>query len=970
MPTLSFKKKDLPFLLGGVGEVAVDSGDLKLNQPIAEGTPSLLKVSFNAGGDDTVSLGQSDSLKLAVSTKASVDVTPIFSTSKGAAAALLTTYGLGDFFKKDANSGKLVLCFEAAASADATGTGSFSYSVLKTSVALSAGADAGYAYLRALDKGGRIEVIVPDFFKTMRLPEQGTAAPQAGEAIALQYGGYLRLAAEVSAGYELAGTKSFSVGQLALSEKYDLSIVGKIGLSAGVAGRFSILVTADDAANWARVQVRRHRAKDMKIAADVNVGFKSDLDLPSNAKEFLGAVLGVNAKSFLNVFKKASELSDFKTLDSTIDGLAKKYIAIVIDKGFDTLASPGEFKKFQATVSRVLASYEQVDDRAVALFDRYFDKLDHLTPFLDKLQGLTDQGLATLRKDLSPELWTILAQLTDGDPLAFLLKQVAVAGKPIDSVSELKKRAASTLSLIRDDGHAEIRRVIGLAKGQFGVDKLFSMLATISTPDELKALANEKAGLFVTRLVGRTLDSATNVKQAFDEVQAVLQKIDSFGEKLFKAFKEATNNSYKVALHAEYSRASETDALVDVAINMGHPRGAALMAQAGRGDFEEILSLGDTDVVRLREGVFTHKTRRESAFKVNIIGWHLNYQYEGFDRVITETEQRLVPSDQGITVLTTATLEVERQRKRRDEAIHVNFLLRALGESAKVVKSDSATRAYLIDALGSLSARYQLEFTDDDTSEMELLDYLAFAQDLGLDGKGATLQDLSPLLPRTASKTFGHLETSYDVRFGEKALNAIRSVKSLPKTAELAVRNAMRQMVLSNYLKSEEMHDVAFSYATPGVFDVFDEEGPAQFANRSQRAFNVRLLNTAIAAPPSVVLDTMELNVLATLYNIENSLIGAIKNLLKLLGGNAIDPVKFEKALGAFGDAMKDFDDFDQTTSKHSIGTNTVFAVFDMLVRLASGGAAATTSVLHLKSRIGDSEIEKLFLSDEAAAAN
>jgi hypothetical protein len=180
----------------------------------------------------------------------------------------------------------------------------------------------------------------------------------------------------------------------------------------------------------------------------------------------------------------------------------------------------------------------------------------------------------------------------------------------------------------------------------------------------------------------------------------------------------------------------------------------------------------------------------------------------------------------------------------------------------------------------------------------------------------------------------------------------------------------MRQMVLSNYLKSEEMHDVAFSYATPSVFDVFDDEGPAQFANRSQRVFNVRLLNTAIAAPPSVVLDTMELNVLATLYNIENSLIGAIKNLLKLLGGTAIDPVKFEKALGAFGDAMKNFDDFDQTTSKHGIGTNTVFAVFDMLVRLASGGAAATTSVLHLKSRIGDSEIEKLFLSDEAAAAN
>ena len=150
-----------------------------------------------------------------------------------------------------------------------------------------------------------IEDIVPEFFSTMRLPEQGARAPEPGEAIALQYGGYLRLGAEVSAGYQLAGTKSVAIGQLALSEKYDLSIVGKIGLSAGVAGRFSILVTAGDLPGWCRVQVRRHRAKDFKIAADVNVAFKNELDLPANANEFLGAALGVNAKNFLNVFAKA-----------------------------------------------------------------------------------------------------------------------------------------------------------------------------------------------------------------------------------------------------------------------------------------------------------------------------------------------------------------------------------------------------------------------------------------------------------------------------------------------------------------------------------------------------------------------------------------------------------------------------------------------------------------------------------------
>jgi len=962
---LSLKKKDLPFLLGGKGEVAVETGALKAGKPIPEGTDSLLSVTFSAGGEETVTLGQSDTVKIGVSTAASLNLTPIFSTSAGAGAKLLKTYGIPDFFKRGANTDKVVLCLEAAASGDLSAAGSFSYAALKATAEIKAGADAGYAYLRALDKTEAIEDIVPDFFSTMRLPEQGTRAPEPGEAIALQYGGYLRLGAELSAGYQLAGTKSVSIGQLALSEKYDLSIIGKIGMSAGVAGRFAILVTAGDLAGWCRVQVRRHRARDFKIAADVNVDFKNDLHLPANAKDFLGAALGVNAKSFINVFAKAVELSDFEAFKKAIDGLAKKYVEAVIGKGFDALGTQAEFKKFLDTVQQVVASYEEVEDRAVTLFDQYFDKLDQLTSFLDKIESLADDGLDTLRKDLSPERWTILSQLTDGDPLGFLLEQVTVAGESIDSRDELKKRAAAVLSLIRDAGHAEIRRVIGLAKVQFGLDRLFAEAARIDTVEELQALANEKVGLFITRLVGRTLDSATNLKQALNEVHAVLLKIDTFSEKLFKAFKEASSATYKMALHAEYSRASEADSLVDVILNMANPRGAGLLALAGKGDFEEILTISDTDVVRLREGVFTHRTKRESAFKVNIIGWHLNYQYEGFDRVITETEQRLIPSDQGITVLTTASLEIERKRKRNDEETHVNFLLRALGESAGVVKADERNARYVIDSLSSLTARYQLNFTDDDTSSIELKDYLAFAKTLGLDEKGATLEEVAPLLPKNAAGDFGKVTTSYDVRFGESALKALLSVKSLSPAAEQSVRNSMREMLLSNYLKGgDSLHDVAFAYATPGIFALFKKQGFAAFiGGSSSLVFPVSIANAGISAPTSVSLDRTERQILVTIYNIENKFVDALENLIDLLAAKKINPSKFEKAVGKFADAMKDFDDFDQTSNKHGIGTSTVFLLFDMLVRLAAGGASANAAALHLTSQVGDRSVEKLYLS-------
>lgn len=968
MPTISLKNEHVPFLLGGSGALAVDTGELALGRPIAPDAARLLDVTFDASGSAPLAFGLPDSVKLSVSTKSAVTLLPVFASSPAATRRLLEPYGLGDYFASAANRARGVLCFRVSAAAGVGAQATFGYATLKPTASLDTGADASYAYLRSFDAGLSLQKAVLEFFRDMRLPEQGLRAPEPGEAIALQFGGYLRLGAEVSAGYQLAGTKSIAVGQLALSERYDLSIVGRIGLSAQVAGRFTLLVTAGGEPGWARVTVRRHAEQELRCAADVSVGFRNELDLPASAHEFIGAALGVNGRNFVNLFNRALELSDFTKFRAATDGLAQKFVEAVIGKTFDTLGSRTEFEKFLAQVSRVVDSYGTVEDRAVALFDRYFDRLPQLTSFLERLQALTAEGLATLRQRLTDDEWTMLAQLTDGDPLAFLLDQVVVGGQRRDSRATLKARADAALDLIRGRAHEDLRRVIATAKLQFGIDALFRDLATIDTPDELRSVANERLGLFVTRLVGRRLDSAANVKAAFAEVQKVLQNVDAFSARLFGAFKEASNSAYGLALHAEYSRATSSDALVDVFINAATERGRALLRQAGRGDFAEVLTASDTDVVRLREGVFTHRTHRHAPFHVNIVGWHLDYQYEGFDRVISETEQRLVPTERGITVYTTTSLELERQRRRRDEAVHVNFLLRALGESAGVLKTRPRDRAYVVDVLSSLSVRYRLAFTDEDTSEMELRDYLAFAQDLGLGPQGATLDHLAPLLPRAANGGFGAVEASYDVRFGQQALDALVAVTGISAAAEKAIRQGLRQIVLANYLKSGEMHDVAFTYATPDVFDLFRREGPGQFTTPSQRAFVVRLTTPGIAAPSSVVLDRMELHVLATLYNIENALIAAMKGLYKVLGGKTIDPVRFEKALAGFGDAMTQFDDFDQTSRKGGVGANTLFVVFDQLVRLASRGAPAAAGVLRLASRVGDRRVEKVFASDAAVA--
>ena len=68
-----------------------------------------------------------------------------------------------------------------------------------------------------------------------------------------------------------------------------------------------------------------------------------------------------------------------------------------------------------------------------------------------------------------------VAQLTDGDPLAFLSGRVVEGGRTVDSLPILSRRARQVLDLVSADAHAELRRVIGVAKERFGLDALIAL---------------------------------------------------------------------------------------------------------------------------------------------------------------------------------------------------------------------------------------------------------------------------------------------------------------------------------------------------------------------------------------------------------------------------------------------------------------------------------------------------------------
>ena len=105
-----------------------------------------------------------------------------------------------------------------------------------------------------------------------------------------------------------------------------------------------------------------------------------------------------------------------------------------------------------------------------------------------------------------------------------------------------------------------------------------------------------------------------------------------------------------------------------------------------------------------------------------------------------------------------------------------------------------------------------------------------------------------------------------------------------------------------------------------------------------------------VAAPSQVSLDRMELNVLATLYGIENDMIEARIDRNPQCDGLA-DAGSVREEAGEVR-RVRRLRPLRSDDRGSAVGTDTIFAMLDALIRLASDGAPANVGVLRLTSRV------------------
>jgi hypothetical protein len=945
---ISITNDKFSFLNGGSGSVDIDVQTLPLDKPLDPNAGALFSAKFNVQGSPAFSFGPAADLKVNISANTTASLTPFFSENQQ-----LTNHGLGKFF--DANPHKLIVALDIAAKAAAGADLTFKYSSLSANASLEAGADGEYFYSRAYDTSKLLLDIVTDLVSSIRPPSSVAEPLQPGEVIYLEYGGYLNFGLGVSAGYEMKGSHSIALGNLLLSESYSLSLLGKLALAARVAGNFSIQLRAGDAdPSWIHVSVQKKHSSEFSFAADVKVGLTDESqNLPGSAQDFLGAILGVNAKNWLNFAQQILDSNTPDKLKNSLDSLAEHFVSQFVDKSFDAL-SQTDFKRIIDTANNVVQSYQKLDTTAINIFDKFFK--DGEPAIINALQQL--RHLASLdqlaQKYTDSSLIKFIEELTGGDPLSWILDEADIKDPAGDSLTKpildiFNGRVEDALSLLQDDAHSLIKKYITFAKTQFGLDSFFNRLGGITTFDGLKQKADAVLNSFIERIIGRTIDGFD--KGALGKILDRLQKINKFENDLFAQIKQALNQTTTLALHAEYSRAAESDILLEIEINPATAKGIAVLRDSCRGNFTGVLAAPITQDYRILGGVLLDQLTKSSKLTFNIAGWHTNFHYSSVETILTETQQRIVPGDNGVvTVFTSLSVKATEDIEKGHQELHGTFLLSALGRSSLRQGSlDPKTERYIVDTLEGMSASYDLLLKDQKAEQNRVRDLLQLAQDLKLTE--AVPEKVLPLLEKekTGSKEdFGSVSAEYHVRFADEAVKQFFLTNIDPNM----IRQTMRKVTLASSIGTG-LEDLAWAYFTDAVFQA-REQDPVNFINVAvSKPFDVADSPfPSIKSPGTVTIPRLQLFTLRDFYNHEDDLVNAIQRLHQMTS-QPVSPKAFVDAMGDFAGSFG----FIAAGQR----TNAIFSVFDKLLAFVPTAGQVRASSLQLTSAINEPRT-KVFL--------
>ena len=929
---------------GGIGDVLASISPVDPNATLTQFAATAPKLAFNADANRPIALGSDVQLTIKGDTHAQLKAFAAATPADESQKELLTELGLATYLA--ANPDRVLVTLDIGGEAALEAQFKGQYNAVQVGARLDAGADARLMYARGYDANEKAVPSLLNFFEQLASTATLARSLVADEVIVWELGGYLQIGLDVSAGYKMNGTESFGSGPLEVVEQYGFAVAGSLGLTGELAGRFRVEVRPKQGdVSRSIVTLHKHERRALGVAADVNVGATFKAAKAPGLDEVITSLIGVQPKNWLNLVAEAEKLVDPKELEARLDKLAQKFILEWTGRAAAKVAdlTPPEVTKFFAEVKEVAIAYVNLEQSAVTLFDRFYDENTK------QLAAIVSQFKAKL--DAIPTIDALLKQQFDGKEVEILDiitdgRLLELAAKGDAALAKLKARLDAALDLDKPKTAAEakIRELIVKAKAEFPLDGVLNKLATVDVAT-LKAQADQKLIGLAERWIGKAIDSVDDkvLQPIAEKLQKVQTAYADFAAKFKKTIEDTLTQSFSFALHAAYNRATEADALLQLELDLGNQAAFGLLHDMARGDIRAALNPANRSFATILNGTLTDEITRRKTFNINVVGWHgKKWQFQGVDQVLTNVAQRITTDSAGtITINTTATLNVAKERQRQNEKTLSNFMIEFIGQS-NGQELDERSARFLIDTVSSISSSYKLSFSDDHTTQAELRNYLSFADDLGLaTSDQEAFANVSALLPRNASD-FGIVNVAYETRFDGDALLAMFR-KGID---EKELRDVMRKLVLWRYVNSARP-DVGWAYWTKSVFEEFTNLGGGPYVTNGRRVVTPIDPSpfAALAAPQAAILGAPGSAVsarplLSAIYTYENRVIAAMQKLSTLVAsGQPFTPAAMKNELDALGSALSEYDMLDRGAD------NTIFAIFDACVKRATGKPSRLSSM-------------------------
>ena len=831
----------------------------------------------------------------------------------------------------------------------------------KFGLSAEAGADVMLARYRLYDRDRAARAILLDVVSDLRLPAtRGTATtlPDPDEIVQFSYNGFVELGAALNWGYSLNGSEGFRVKEIEAAIEYAFKAKASVSLNYRLAGEFTVSVVAGTTPGFVRVMLHKRRDAKFSAAAGFQFDGKAQLTgLPETPNEFLGAFLGTDVKSALDLFDKAVKLSDLEELEKLTGKLFTGVLEDLADKWLGKLLSNENVKDFLGELDKAVKAYKSIDDRIVNTVTDLYERLlgperEFLEAALHGIKGLNNRE--ELAKVVDPKVAEVVQLITGGDIFGLIF------GDSSAKFAELHQTVIKVLEVVTAPDFGRLRDLIGAVKGKLKLDVLFGRLEQISTADKLKALSDKTLEGLVERIVGRTFEEIKKgrVGEAFDEVHETLSKLQKFKTTFNDKIQASFDQSVQMRVNFLYSRATSERALLDVEIDVRTPAGEALFQDAVAGRMRELFHRATGDIIRVNDALLTHELTRSSQLQINVLGW----QFKRLVEVVSKVEHSLQSHDGGLVQVFTSETALkeltESGRASSREKMQTNFVLRMAGETFGD-PSDQKTRQFIIRTLERLSCNYDFLQEDALTDIGELAEYLALGRQLKLV-PDSLLEDLEAQF----GKKLGKVTAKYVVRFDHKAIHDAFTALKPAEVVELA-RQVSRRLVAAKFITSKEKMfkaAIGVAYARDDVAKLFYDRGQPDLEKASIKVRVPGLMKGGAVMPDSIgPLGTdPRKSILTTLFLIEQSLSNRLGRLDQTIDDARTrqKPVSPEDLADAAKDVVQAAAGMDGFN-----GPNSFFAIMDSLIARGGVGKAHRESALVLTiTPPGGETVTKMFM--------